>query len=98
MLFLHLVDPFEVVGLFAAIGFTMLALYVGFIGVRWLHLKAERPKGPSLDSGQHDAILDRLARLEEVEGRMAELEERVDFTERMLAQAKSEGALPPGRS
>jgi hypothetical protein len=87
-------DPFEVVGLFAAIGTTLLMLYVGFIGVRWLHRKVEVPKG-ELTSGQHDAM-ERAARLEEVEARMAELEERVDFTERMLAQAKSEGALPRG--
>ena len=87
-------DPFEVVGLFAAIGSTLLVLYVGFIGVRWLHRKAEGQKG-ELTSGQHDA-LDRSGRLEEVEARMAELEERVDFAERMLAQAKTEGALPRG--
>lgn len=89
-------DPFEAVGLFAAIGSTLLFLYVGFIGVRWLHRKVEAPKG-ELTTGQHDA-LDRAARLEEMEARMAELEERVDFSERMLAQAKTEGALPRGEA
>jgi hypothetical protein len=89
-------DPFEVVGLFFAIGTTMLALYAGFVGVRWFHRKADASPSPSLDSGQHEALLDRVARLEEVEARMAELEERVDFSERLLAQVKSDGALPRG--
>ena len=51
------------------------------------------PEGHELDQ-----IQERLARLEECEIRLAEVEERLDFTERMLAQAKPEGALPPGRS
>jgi hypothetical protein len=87
-------DPFEVVGLFAAIGSTLLMLYVGFIGVRWLHRKIE-PGKDELTTGQHDA-LDRVARLEEVEARMAELEERLDFAERLLSQAQAQAALPPG--
>lgn len=85
-------DPFEVVGLFAAIGTTLLMLYGGFIGLRWLQRKAEGSKG-ELTTGQHDA-LDRLARLEEVEVRMAELEERVDFAERILARPEVRAVLP----
>ncbi len=97
MLLIQLLDPFEAVGVFASIGLTLLTMYGGFVGVYWFQKKVMAPKGTSLDSGQHEALMDRLARLEEVEGRMAELEERVDFAERMLAQAKSEGVLPPGR-
>jgi hypothetical protein len=37
-------------------------------------------------TGETDAVYHRLV----------ELEERVEFAERMLAQAKPEGALPPG--
>jgi hypothetical protein len=89
-------DPFEVVGLFFALGTSMLTLYAGFVGVRWFHRRAGAAPIPTLDSGQHEALLERVARLEEVEARMAELEERVDFSERMLAQVKSDGALPRG--
>jgi len=94
MLWLQLVDPFEVVGVFFALGTTMLTLYAGFVGVRWFHRRAGASQALPLDSGQHEALLDRVARLEEVEGRLAELEERVDFTERMLARPEVKAVLP----
>ena len=93
MLIAALADPFEAVGVFFAVGVTLLVLYAGFIAIRALHQKVERPKG-DLDSGRHDALLERTARLEEVEARLAELEERVDFTERMLARPEVNTALP----
>ena len=89
MLFALVPDPFELVGVFFAIGISMLTLYAGFIGIRALQQKVnERPNG-GLDSGQHE----RLARLEEVEARMAELEERVEFTERMLSRPEVKALL-----
>lgn len=94
MLWAQLVDPFEVVGVFFAIGATMLALYAGFVGVQWFHRRVGGKQGPALDSGQHEVLLDRVARLEEVEVRLAELEERVDFTERMLARPEVKAVLP----
>lgn len=93
MLFAAIPDPFEMVGVFFAVGATLLFLYAGFVGVRWFHRRAA--SGPSsLDSGQHEALQDRTARLEEVEARLAELEERVDFTERMLARPEVKALLP----
>ena len=89
-------DPFEVVGVVFAIGLSGLTLYATWIGVRWAHRRLEPAKLP--EGQELDRIQDRLARLEECEIRLAEVEERLDFTERMLAQAKPEGALPPGRS
>lgn len=89
-------DPFEAVGVFFAIGFTLLSLYAGFLGVRWAHRKLEAPKLP--EGQELDELRERVARLEECELRLAEMEERLDFTERMLAQAKPEALLPPGRS
>jgi hypothetical protein len=94
MLWAALVDPFEVVGLFFAIGATMLTLYAGFVGVQWFHRRVGGKQAPALDSGQHEALLDRVARLEEVEGRLAELEERVDFAERLLARPEVRAVLP----
>jgi len=47
---------------------------------------------PSPDSGEHAAVLDDLQR------RIAELEERVDFAERLLAQHRDAAQLnPPNR-
>jgi len=47
---------------------------------------------PSSDSGEHAAVLDDLQR------RIAELEERVDFAERLLAQHRDAAQLnPPNR-
>jgi hypothetical protein len=88
-------DPFEVVGVFFSVGISILTLYAGFLGVRWAHRRMEASKHP--EGHELDELRDRVARLEECEMRLAELEERLDFTERMLAQAKPDGALPPGR-
>lgn len=87
-------DPFEAVGVFAAIGTTLLMLYAGFIGVRWMHRKVEAPTLP--EGHELDDLRERVARLEECELRVAELEERLDFAERMLAQGQPQAALPPG--
>lgn len=38
---------------------------------------------------------ERVAMLEEVAGRMQDLEERVDFTERVLTRERDPGRLPP---
>lgn len=96
MLLLFPNDPFEVVGVFFSVGLSILTLYAGFIGVRWAQRRMDAPK---LGEGHEiDELRERVARLEECELRLAELEERLDFTERMLAQAKPEGALPPGKA
>ena len=87
-------DPFEVVGVFFAIGVSALALYGGWIAVRWAHRKLEAPRAP--DAEVLDHLADRLARLEETEHRLAEVEERLDFTERMLADGRAPTALPRG--
>jgi hypothetical protein len=41
--------------------------------------------------------MDRIQMLEQEQQRMGELEERVDFAERMLARAQDEALLPPAR-
>ncbi|HET7043136.1 MAG TPA: hypothetical protein VFI13_14045 [Gemmatimonadales bacterium] len=87
-------DPFELVGVFFSVGFSVLALYGGWIGVRWAHRKLDGPRAP--DAETLDGLADRLARLEETEHRLAEVEERLDFTERMLAEGRAPTALPRG--
>ena len=96
MLLIALLDAFEVVGVFFSVGFSLLALYAGFLGVRWAQRRLETPRLP--EGVDLEGIHERLTRLEECELRLAEVEERLDFTERMLAQARPDGALPPPKS
>ena len=42
----------------------------------------------------HDPVL--LAEVDQLRDRLGELEERLDFTERLLAQQRDAAALPPG--
>lgn len=62
---------------------------------------ARRIEGRSrLDPAIHEELEQLRARAAEVDGlnqRVAELEERVDFTERMLAQRSAPERLPEGR-
>lgn len=51
-----------------------------------LEARLQALEGRSPVTGETDALYHRLA----------ELEERLDFTERLLAQTRPEGALPPG--
>lgn len=69
---------------FAAVVFILMSAAFGVVALRWAWTRT----GRALPSGS-DATGDlqgALARLEEQEHRIAELEERVDFSERLLAQ------------
>jgi len=83
----------EVVAVIFGSGLSLLGLYAGWLGVRWIRHKLEPAKLP--EGQELDRIQERLARLEECEIRLAEVEERLDFTERMLAQSRPEALLPP---
>jgi len=61
-------------------GVMMILFGAGFA------LKGLRRK-PSVESGVAD-------RLHELEGRLGELEERVDFTERALTEVRARGEIP----
>jgi hypothetical protein len=65
-------------------GMVVLALAVGGIGVRWLYRRVERPRG--LGAGELDDLHAGLSRIDETDRRVAELEERLDFAERLLAR------------
>lgn len=54
---------------------------------------ADRIRGRTLDPGPDPAVYEELERLR---GEMAELEERVDFTERLLAKQPEQARLPRG--
>ena len=54
---------------------------------------ADRIRGRTADSGPDPALYEELDRMR---GEMAELHERVDFTERLLAKAREQAQLPEG--
>jgi len=65
------------------------------LGMRWMELRHRR----DLPSGGGDELRElqaEVAELRELPDRIAELEERLDFAERLLAQARQDsGALGP---
>jgi len=72
-----------------AIGTTgFVAIMLG-LGIKILFFR-RRSVGPG-DPEQLDALEDRLQR---TETKVAELEERLDFTERMLTEARNRAQLP----
>ena len=90
-------------GLGAPIAFAV-GLPIGVAGVigwgRWAYLNSLRPKSTvaGLTSGEVDAMRVRLDDLDTLHARLAEVDERLDFAERMLAQHGDRPQVPgPGR-
>ena len=67
-------------------GFPLI-LYGGFVGIRAFQRKLEGQAGPDVKRELED-LRGRVADLEQSQGRVEEVEERLDFAERMLAQEK----------
>jgi hypothetical protein len=81
----------------AAIGLWLAASAVA-LGYRRKRALAVEERAPA-DSARLNALEDRVAELEAQQGRVYELEERLDFTERMLTQQRErESARLPARS
>ncbi len=102
------------IGIAAVIGYVVLAarlgvafaIPVGIVGAVALMVALRGPLGQALGNriqgiDPAPALLppaELLNELDELRGRVAELEERVDFSERLLAQARDgmrEGGTPP---
>ncbi len=66
---------------------------------RWLDRRHERAVGGSGGASRDEIerLTSRIEVLEESTQRMQELEERMDFTERVLTQQKERDRLAPGR-
>lgn len=79
---------------FAAISAILFSLAVGVTGLRWVWRRMERSPGVGNEELEH--LRAGLTRLDESERRVAELEERVDFAERLLAQQQPPERLPRG--
>ena len=102
MMLLRMSDPGEL-ALFLAVGMGFLGLFFGPIGQAiGRRIGGAKSKGDSttgLTTGEMTA--ERVAALEdriaELEGERGQLEERLDFAERMLTQGKEARALEPGR-
>jgi len=68
-----------------ALGTAGFVLLLFGVGVKALFFR-RKPFGPAADSEQLEALEERLLR---TEGKVGELEERLDFAERMLTEARS---------
>lgn len=87
--------------------FEMMMVFMGFIasgvfglvGLRmFLTHRARRLSGGQAGTEQLAETVDDLRReLGEVRGDLADMQERMDFAERLLTRAREEGRLDPGR-
>jgi hypothetical protein len=76
-----------------AIGAGLIGMTLGPIGQAWGRRIEARISG---GGPQAEELAQRLADLEACAQRVAELEERVDFAERMLTQQREADQLPAG--
>lgn len=87
---------------FPLVGMGMGVLFmfgVYRIAVRWIDRRHERlmvERGGGAGAGEVQQLRARVETLEESVGRVQELEERLDFAERILAQQRERGRLPAG--
>lgn len=81
------------------VGATFAASF-GVLAFRrhWARKRGELGKPEAAPSGEYVVELEqRVAELEAAQQRMYELEERVDFAERMLSQQRTPERIPEGR-
>ncbi|HVX88946.1 MAG TPA: hypothetical protein VG940_08475 [Gemmatimonadales bacterium] len=76
----------------AGAGSLLLIFAAGVIGLRWLW----RRSGGAVDRQELATMRTRLEELEAERGRVAELEERLDFAERLLARQAEIDKLAEG--
>jgi hypothetical protein len=72
----------------------------GVLGYRrhWARKRGDLDKPAAAPSGEYVAELEhRLAEIEAAQQRIYELEERVDFAERLLSQQRGQERIPEGR-
>lgn len=91
-------EPGQIVASIIALTATGVIAYGGVLGIHAV-VRHYSPKNSAL-TGEVEAELRELrGRVDEVEQaqqRIAELEERLDFAERLLAQQREQGKLPAG--
>lgn len=81
------------------VGVIIGSVFAGIgIMVRLLPPKMHRPRLQELSQDQQERLEDlekRLGEVENIRGRLAEMEERLDFTERLLAKRRESDRLSP---
>jgi len=75
-----------------------IAAYASVTVISILKKRMERDGETSLPAAESDAIRGRLEAAEALEVRVAELDERLDFAERLLAQHHEPERLPTGQT
>ncbi len=89
-------DVLKLVAMLAGVGVTGTLLYTA---VRFVNVTVRRLEGRHGGEGLQQELAEmqsRLADLEAQQGRVMELEERLDFAERLLAQRREVERLGPG--
>jgi hypothetical protein len=84
-------------GIAVMLGLTATAVLRGPLGKALARRLEGPPALPDMSAQQLEDLQVRLADLEVQVGRMHELEERLDFTERLLAQGRDPVQLPVPR-
>lgn len=79
---------------FAAIAVILVGVAVAVTALRWVWLRTGRPVRPG--TGSTAELQAAIVRLEDTEHRVAELEERLDFAERLLARQAEVDRLAGG--
>lgn len=78
-----------------ALGFLAAVVLVTFPLIRAIARRIEGRAAPDpAMAAELDELRAKVAELEAQQGRMHELEERIDFTERLLAQHREQARLP----
>lgn len=92
-------DVLKIFGIFAAMGMAGAGVYavIALVGVFTRRLEGRRSEGDESLRRELEDLQARVASGEELQHRVAELEERLDFAERMLAQAAEAPRLPRGQ-
>lgn len=92
--------PMEIVGPVLGIGAIIAFIAAGIVAVRFAASRFPLPKSHQLDPTNRDQILEdlqmRVGELDHMKERLSELEERVDFAERLLAKQRDEQRLGHG--
>jgi hypothetical protein len=80
-----------------AVAIGMAMILTGPIGAALAErIRGKRAAGDLALAGEVEDLRGRLGEVEELRGQLAEVEERLDFAERLLAQAHEADKLPGG--
>lgn len=92
-------DVAKILGILLAFGGAGAVSYALIRLVNVFSRRLERASGPELQAiaAELDDLRARAVGAEELQRRVAELEERLDFAERMLVRQREPGALPGGQ-